>query len=192
MFGMTKFRPWVGREYEQTRSKLLVLGESRYDNPFTDYQIIKSRLSGGFDGGQLRTFVKFERAILGLNCSPASVRVFWHRTLFYNYNTEFFPGGPRINLPYERREHHENSLTLRRVLQKYGPKHVIVWGLKNWDSVDAHSLWKDYRIPRSREPYCSTTIDGQTMLFTRVKHPSTGFSPLYWHKVLTRFLTSTA
>jgi hypothetical protein len=150
MLGIKDFRPWVGRDYQRARLKLLVLGESRYDRRFTDHRIIKDLVIDGSNGVRLRTLRKFERAVLGKSDSEVNVRRLWGRTLFYNYNTHFFPGGPRVKLPYRRREHPENSSTLRRVLQHYRPTHVIAWGMINWDSIDANCRWKDHRIPRTR------------------------------------------
>lgn len=65
---------WVGPEYEHAQLKLLVLGESRYDEDFTDCKIIEWRIAGKFEGGRSRTFTNFERSILearpfGSRCS---------------------------------------------------------------------------------------------------------------------------
>jgi hypothetical protein len=38
MFGIPKCDPWIGPEYKHVTLKLLVLGESRYDEDFTDSQ----------------------------------------------------------------------------------------------------------------------------------------------------------
>jgi len=166
-----------------------VLGESRYDEEFTDRRIIEARICGEFDGGQLRTFVNFERSVLGQEWSEAEARNFWLRTAFYNYNVNFFPGRARVRLNYQKREDPQNVVTLRRVVTDLKPSHCIVWGLGNWESIDAASEWKDGWIPESTEPYCATTIDGHTTLFTRVRHPSCGLSSDYWYPVLSRFLT---
>ena len=40
---ISAFDPWVGPVYKETPSKLLVLGESRYDKEFTDRRIIEAR-----------------------------------------------------------------------------------------------------------------------------------------------------
>jgi hypothetical protein len=188
MFGINAFRPWVGPQYPGASPKLLVLGESRYKKSFTDHQIIKARITNGLDGGQLRTFRKFERAVLGKEDSETLVNNFWQRTLFYNYNCCIFPGGPRVSIPYRCREQPENGTMLRRMLEKFKPSHVIVWGATNWKSIDAHSPWLDSHVPGTHEPYCATTIDGCTILFTRVWHPSTAFSPPYWHLLISQFL----
>ena len=180
---------WVGPEYERSQLKLLVLGESRYDEDFTDRKIIEWRIAGKFEGGQSRTFTNFERSILGQDHSVANARAFWNRTAFRNYNRSFFPGKPRVNLDYMTRVDLRNASCLRKVLQDLKPCYVVVWGLNNWDSIDAGSPWTpDQWIPGTREPFCSTTIEGHTTLFTRVHHPAAGFSSHRWAPALSGFL----
>lgn len=184
---------WIGPEYESAPLKLLVLGESRYDEDFTDRKIIEWRIAGKFVGGQSRTFTNFERALLGQECSGANANAFWRRTAFYNYNRSFFPGRPRVSLDYRTRIKQENTSCLRSVLEEIKPSHVIVWGMGNWNSIDAGSKWEpDKRIAGTSEPYCSTTIEGHTILFTRVRHPSAAFVSGHWTLALSRFLLLTA
>jgi hypothetical protein len=180
---------WVGPEFR----KLLVLGESRYDKDFTDRQIIEWRIAGKLPGRQRRTFTNFERAALGQEYSETDVQSFWNRTAFYNYNQNFFPGGPRIVPSYRIRDTPQNMRCLRTVLHELRPTHVIVWGFTNWDSIDAGSSWTPVvRIVGTEEPYCSTVIEGHRILFTRVRHPSAGFSSRYWSPVLSKFLAADA
>jgi hypothetical protein len=114
---------------------------------------------------------------------------FWQKSAFCNFNQTFFPKRARVNLPYRTRTDPRNANYFRTVLQRLRPTHVIVWGITNWHSIDADSVWtREKPIPGTQEPYCSTTIDGHTILFARVRHPSTAFSPRYWNPVLSRFL----
>jgi hypothetical protein len=180
---------WVGPEFGSEVPRLLVLGESRYDEDFTDREIIEWRVARRFPGRKRRTFTNFERAVLGQEHLEADAQSFWNRTAFYNYNRSFFPGGPRVDPSYRVRANPQNVDTLRRVLRDLKPTHVIVWGLGNWNSIHAGSPWTpDDRVPGTHEPYCSTTIDGHRIIFTRVRHPSAGFSSQYWNPVLSKFL----
>src|SRR5579859_4933261 len=182
------FDPWVGPNYCQATQKLLVLGESRYDKKLSDREIIEWVISEKLEGGQRATFTKFERAVLGATRSETERISFWNATLFHNYNVNFFPGRSRVALTDSKREDPQNAISLKRVLRKYRPSHVIVWGKWNWDSIDVHSSWTDHRIPSPKWEYSCTTIDGHPVLFTHVPHPSSAFSPTQWHPVLTRFL----
>lgn len=180
---------WIGPDYESATPQILVLGESRYDEEFTDRRIIEYRVAGQFRAGQRRTFTNFERAVLGCKCSDDQGRAFWLRSAFCNFNRGFFPGEPRVALDYRIRAHPRNATCLRSVLQELRPTHVIVWGKGNWDSIDAAEPWsRDETIPETREPFCSTTIDGHRVLFTRVRHPSAAFSWQRWAPALSEFL----
>jgi hypothetical protein len=186
------FSGWIGPEFESAaqKQKLLVLGESRYDEEFTDREIIKARIAGELSGLQRRTFVNFELAVLEREHSDADMRSFWNRTVFYNYIRKFFPGGPRVRPSYQMRVDPLNVETLRTVLHELKPTHAIVWGLGNWDEIDAGSPWTpDECIVGTQQKFCSTTIDGNRTLFTRVSHPSAGFSSRFWAPVLSSFLS---
>jgi hypothetical protein len=186
MFGSKYFVPWVGSRYGKDALRLLVLGESRYDEEYTDKQIVRDHLS---EGG--KTFTNFVQAATGLRRWEEAYdpRAFWERTIFYNYNVTFFPGKPRAALSWSRRACQENTKMLRKVLEKYKPTHAIVWGKKNWDSikVDGANWTSEKPIPGAREhPYCM--VDGHSTLFARVKHPSGGFAFYEWAPMISAFL----
>jgi hypothetical protein len=180
---------WIGPEYDSAAPKVLVLGESRYDEGFTDREIIEYRIAGRFRGGQRRTFTNFERAIVGSQCSDEEACAFWRASAFCNFNREFYPGRPRVNLDYKTRVRPRNASCLRSVLQGLRPTHVIVWGKGNWNSIDAESPWTpDETIPGTSQPFCTTTIGDHRILFTRVQHPSASFSWRTWSPVILQFL----
>jgi len=182
--------PWIGGRYKANPLKVLVLGETRYDQEFTDRQIIKARIAGKLTAGQRRTYTKFERAVRGQNCSEAEAQQFWNSVIFHNYNVTAFPGGPRVKLTRQQREHPENGRTLRKILKRFKPTHAIVWGLTNWRyvDVDPDSVWIDKIIPKTKELCSTTTVDGHSTLFTRISHPSWGFSSKRWAPALKHFL----
>lgn len=188
MFGIATFDPWIASEYKRATLKPLVLGESPYDEDFTDRQIIESQIERDLPGGQRRTFTNFERAVLGQEHSEGERKSFWRRSIFYNYNLSFFPGGPREPVEYGKRENAENGIILQRMLTRFRPIHTIVWGKANWESIDIGPVWKDSIIPGSAEPYSAAKVKGHTTLFTRVHHPSSGFSSRYWRPILKAFL----
>lgn len=177
--------PWVGSEYCKQKVRLLILGESRYDKEFTDRRIIREQ------GHCKPTFTKFVKAALSKqqSMSPTECKVFWKKTLFYNYNVTLFPRGPRVPLQYEQRECIQNRQCLRLVLQKFKPTHAIVWGFMNYDSlmVDGADWSSEEHILDSDAKFCHVTIDGHMTLFTWVRHPSAGFSINYWAGVLKAF-----
>jgi hypothetical protein len=184
------FEPWIGGRYTYSRLKVLVLGESRYDQEYTDNQIIQDRIDGSRD----RTFTKFVQAAVGRRHWQEGYddARYWHNVIFYNYNTTVFPGGPRIPLPWERRIDGQNARLLCAVLAEFKPTHAIAWGVANWDSLAVEgSEWSaEGRIPGAvGEPYCSVVVNDHKTLFARTHHPSwQGFSFQRWASMIRVFL----
>lgn len=189
MFGITYFEPWIGDQYGNDELRLLVIGESRYDEEFTDKQIIQWLV----DGNRHKTFTNFVQAALGTRHWEPDYdgSGFWKRVLFYNYNTTFFPGGARLPLPWNERMSGQNARLLRDVLREWKPSHAVAWGLANWESLTVEGAqWTGTEpIPgAAAEPYCSITVDGFATLFARTAHPSwQGFSYERWAPMLKAF-----
>jgi hypothetical protein len=185
---------WRGEMYTQAARKLLVLGESRYEDDYSDKAIIADRLAGREKWSP--TFKKFLQAVTQCDRSakefPEKVRQFWAQSAFYNYNSTFFPGAPRVAPDQKVRQRTEHKEMLRRVLTAYTPTHCVVWGIGNWQSIDVpNAAWvTGLTIPGvpMKHPYCSVAVDGHTTVFTFIKHPSAAFSPAEWAPVLAAFL----
>jgi hypothetical protein len=191
MFGVESFRRWVGDLYESSHPKLLILGESRWDEEFTDTKIVEFQI----DGGRIRTHTNFVQAVLGKRhweegYDPIS---FWRKSIFYNYNTAFYPGKARVPPGSTARAEVQNHRMLRKMLEKYEPTHCIVWGFANWHSIAVErAKWEPERpIPGLSDSwsYRSITTDGHPTLFSHVRHPSAGFSFARWSTVVSAFLT---
>jgi hypothetical protein len=194
MFGNAYFEPWIGDQYRNGEPRLLVIGESRYHEEFTDKQIIQERV----EGNRHRTFTNFVQAALGTRYWEPDYDEsgFWSRVLFYNYNTTFFPGGARLPLPWNERMSGQNARLLLEVLREWKPSHAVTWGMANWDSLSVEGTeWTGMEpIPgATAEPYCSVTVDGFTTLFARTAHPSwQWFSYERWSPMLKAFLSVSA
>jgi len=104
------FRPWIGKKYNTTGyegKRILVLGESHYcgnelgegkrcfplckkENMLPDCfsqteDVIKWYLSEYTGEPFQRTFVCFERAVVGRELSQEEREEFWQSIMFYNY-----------------------------------------------------------------------------------------------------------
>lgn len=169
---------WKGPDYEKSPLKVLVLGESRYDEDYSDKRIIQEIINGNRNG----TFTKFVQAVLGKHHSdPQYDSVgFWNRTMFCNYHTRFFPGGPRIS-PTKEICNVQNQKHLQAVLRKYKPTHCIVWGKRNWSNVEP--------MLQKNESHYAITLDNHKTLFCYVTHPSVPFRYQEWNKSLSEFLS---
>jgi hypothetical protein len=187
MFGVKKFEPWVGSDYGTSKAKLLVIGESRYDEDITDKQIIEEQIGGS-------THTNFiQSALLKRHWEEGyDPFLFLNKVVFYNYNTTFFPGEARKKPTWDERTDPQNEKMLRNVLKKFKPTYCIVWGKENYDSigVEGSSFSKEYKIPRLPffHPYCSIVIDKHKTLFSYVNHPSSGYSFDKWSSVIAAFL----
>ncbi|MGD0945822.1 MAG: hypothetical protein ABSA52_00210 [Candidatus Binatia bacterium] len=190
MFGIESFKPWVGDLYYISHPKLLILGESRWDEEFTDTKIIEFQI----DGGHFRAHTNFVQAVLGKRHWEEGYDpiAFGRKSIFYNYNTSFYPGRARIPPEHGERAEAQNPRMLRKMLEMYKPTHCIVWGIANWRSVAVEGAkWgPDQAMPGLADgwPYRRITIGSHTTLFSHVKHPSAGFSFARWSAVLSTFL----
>ncbi|HLA28625.1 MAG TPA: hypothetical protein VJZ49_12090 [Syntrophales bacterium] len=191
MFGVTKFEPWKGPAYGNGTTNLLVLGESRFDEDFTDRKIIEYLIGGN----KHRTFTNFVQAALSKRYWEEGYDpfVFWDKVLFYNYLTTFYPGEARVPPSSDQREDPQNRKILRSVLQKYKPSHCIVWGCENWDTIAVEGeCWSpEWPIPGLADPhnYRSVVVDNHPTLFSYINHPSSiGFSFERWGAVIAAFV----
>lgn len=191
MFGKRYFEPWVGGLYCRPRSqKLLVIGESRYDEKFTDREIIQDVVNSG----RRRTFTNFAQAAIGKrHWEPGYAYAsenFWNHVVYYNYNTTFFPHKSRKPSSWAERMARQNAHFLGKLLQKFRPTHAVVWGYCNWNSlaVEGAEFTETKPIPDAvSDPYCWITLDEHMTLFARVRHPSSGFSYARWAPMLKAF-----
>jgi hypothetical protein len=187
MFGIEHFKPWIGKKYGNSCPGVMVIGESRYDEEYTDHRIVTSGAGG-------RTHTNFIQAVLCKrhweeDYDPSQ---FWSKAIFYNYHTTFFPGEPRIDPKLVEQDNVRNRKMLARMLMKLRPTHCIVWGKRNWESIDVDGVvWSpETDIPAldNSHPYCYAESREHKTLFTYVKHPSTAFSFDHWTRVLSAFL----
>lgn len=86
MFGKKIFEPWIGRSYGRHEMNLLVLGESRYDEDYTDRSIIESLNRGD----RSHTYTNFLQAALAKRYweDGYDPLAFWDRVILY----KCFPG----------------------------------------------------------------------------------------------------
>jgi hypothetical protein len=187
------FEPWtgIGDRYAAGAVKLLVVGDYRFDELFSDRQIILGKQRGQWHP----TFTNFHQSVLGQRRweegYEEAVRDFWERTLFYNYNVQS-PRDPAAALPVDLRRDPRNAVQLRTMLATYHPTHAIVWGFDNWRFLAVEgAAWEEesyLRCGENDEPYRAVVVEGRRTLFTRVKHPAAGFVYERWAQLLLEFL----
>ena len=196
------FQPFVGKDYAKGGifgKRIMVLGESHYCEEgckdcgdclahkecmaFTN-GVVKNYLEKVERQDWMRTFLKFERSLVGEETDRAMSRRIWNSVVFYNY-LQVAMGGPREagSAP----QYQQASKAFFEVLDKYQPEVLIVWGHQLWRNlpekrwiegeelvVEGQDIWNGaYRL-----------ANGKRVKALAVYHPSVGYSWDFWHRVI--------
>lgn len=192
-----KTLPWVGQNYEQGDyshgKRVLVLGESHYCGspeefvPDITINVIKDVLDPDSEHEAYKnTYTKFAKAfsgIFGKLEQSDKVRI-WHSLAFYNY-VQFPITGPRT-APTEQ-EFRDSEAAFWNVLVELQPDLIIVWGQRLYKHLPGcgHQA-QDVTIGdgKSIETWEYTLSNGHTVRVLPINHPSSGFNPEKWHRVI--------
>ena len=201
------FNPFVGRDYANGGifgRSIMVLGESHYCDEecadcgscsrhpecmnFTNDVVttyLRSR-NGDVEGENwMKTFLKFERSLVGHETTGEDSKRIWNSVLFFNY-LQVAMGETRQAGTNEQYRQAEDALF--EMFEQYRPECVIVWGKrlfgklpeKGWQDR-ADIVVDDYHIANGvYMPYGAKVM--------AVYHPSVGYSWDYWHKAIKEFM----
>ena len=190
------FKPWVGKEYF-TRGfqgeRLLVLGESHYcinelakngrcfplckkanmdNNCFSITQDVIHEAIYKYEGEPYqRTFLCFERAMLGKVLTQAERESFWQSVMFYNY-LQYSQNAPRTTPQSEHWAESEKAFI--ELLEIYSPDKIIVWGVRLYNYLH-HFNGKDYKLIVSGNDSAEVRtilLNGQNIPALKIIHPS--------------------
>lgn len=205
------FRPWVGEKYLTTGfqgKRILVLGESHYckvqlaENgrcyPYCrrmnmdesclnqTIRVVDNVVYHYKRHPYQKTFLCFERAVVGKELKEKEREDFWQSVMFYNY-IQHSQKEPRRPPSAEHWEKSEKAFV--EVLETYMPDCIIVWGVRLFKSLPKLG-GKKYNLPiKAKVPatYRLYTIDGKQIPALQIYHPSAGFSWKEWHDVIDCF-----
>lgn len=203
------FLPFIGRYYANGGlfdRRVMVLGDSHYCDggccdcgncrmykqcaQFTQ-DVIRDYLDENKDRQNwMRTFVKFERSLVGKMTDWALRRKIWDSVMFYNY-LQVAMTGPRKAGTSAQYKQAVNSFF--EVIDKYEPEWIIVWGKRLWNNMP-NERWQDgddivVDGKRIATGYYLLS-NGKRVRVVAVYHPSGGYSWDYWHKVIQGLLAS--
>lgn len=136
----------------------------------------------------MRTFVKFERSLVGMETDWDMKRKIWDSVLFFNY-LQVAMGGPRE--AGTSGEYSEAAGALFDVMDKYQPEYLIAWGNRLWNKLPG-DRWEDGEDIVVDGYHVATgsylLSNGRRVRVMAVNHPSVGYSWDYWHRVIQIFL----
>ena len=204
------FQPFVGKDYANGGifgKRIMILGESHYcDEECVDcgdcgdcrlhrecmnftQQVLGDYLNENKERQNwMRTFLKFERSLVGEETNQAMRLKIWNSVVFFNY-LQVAMGGPREAGTAE--QYHQAGKAFFEVIEKYQPEYVIVWGKRLWNNLP-NVRWQDGDdivvdgYPVAMGAYLLS--NGKQVKVMAVNHPSVGYSWDYWYKVIQRFI----
>ncbi len=200
------FQPFVGKDYADGGifgKRIMILGESHYcDEGCADCGDCRlHRVCMGFTQGVLRdyldegterqnwmrTFVKFERSLVGEETDQAMRLKIWNSVVFFNY-LQVAMGGPRE--AGTSAQYRQAGEAFFEVINKYQPEYVIAWGNRLWDKMPGEH-WQNgddivvdgYHVATG----WYVLSNGKWVKAMAVNHPSVGYSWDYWYRVTKEF-----
>ncbi|WP_337634072.1 hypothetical protein [Prevotella sp.] len=201
------FQPFVGKDYANGGifgKRIMILGESHYCDEGCS-NCGDCRLHGectGFTQGVIkdyidenkerqdwmRTFVKFERSLVGKETDQTLRLMIWNSVVFFNYLQVAMRGPREAGTSAQYRQAGD---ALFEVMDKYQPEYVIAWGKRLWSNMPGER-WREgedivvdgYHVATG---YYFLSYGRQVKVMA-VNHPSVGYPWDYWNRVIQDFL----
>lgn len=203
------FIPYVGMYYANGGlfdRRVMILGESHYcDGGYCDcgncrlykqcakftQDVLRDFLDERKERQNwMRTFVKFERSLVGKMTDWALRRKIWDSVMFYNY-LQVAMSGPRKAGTSAQYKQAANAFF--EVIDKYEPECIIVWGKRLWNNMP-NERWQDGDDIVVDGNHIATGYyilsNGKRAKVVAVYHPAGGYSWKCWHKVIQGLLAS--
>ena len=201
------FQPFVGKDYVNGGifgKRIMVVGESHYcDDECTDcgdcrlhqecMTFTQDVLGDYLDESKkrqdwMRTFLKFERSLVGEETDQAMRLKIWNSVIFFNY-LQVTMGGPREAGTTE--QYQQAGKAFFEVIERYQPECIIVWGKRLWNNLPDERWQEGEEIVVDGNGIATGFYilgNGKKVKAMAVNHPSVGYSWDYWNRVIQRFL----
>lgn len=136
----------------------------------------------------MRTFVKFERSLVGKETDQTMRLKIWNSVVFFNYLQVAMRGPREAGTSAQYRQAGD---ALFEVMDKYQPEYVIAWGKRLWSNMPGER-WREgedivvdgYHVATG---YYFLSYGRQVKVMA-VNHPSVGYPWDYWNRVIQDFL----
>ena len=137
-----KFQPWVGNNYKEQEKKILIIGESHYNEPkfgpMETYTInVVSRLGERINNEKHAFFTKIAKIVSKKPydfLSNEDAFNFWNHVSFYNYVQVFVGNTARVRPTQEMFENSKDALI--EVLDLLNPEIIIILGIELGRNLD--------------------------------------------------------
>ena len=211
------FQPFVGKDYASGGNfgkRIMILGESHYCDEgcadcgdcrlhrecmgFTQHVLGDYLDEGTERQNWMRTFLKFERSLVGEETDQAMRLKIWNSVVFFNY-LQMAMGGPRE--AGTSGQYQQAGKAFFEAIQKYQPEYIIVWGKRLWNNLPGDNgqhekasgvHWEDCNDIEVEGTWVPNGFyvmsGGKRVKALVVNHPSVGYSWDYWYQVIQRFL----
>jgi hypothetical protein len=130
-----RFDPWLGDGFSASAHKILILGESHYNDAepnenqnFTDF-VVKRFVSGAWNH---RFFTGISRVLSGLSAweTRSARKDIWQHLAFYNYIQEIV--AKECRLGYSREKVIAYHAAFKEVIEQLAPHYVLVFSKRLW------------------------------------------------------------
>lgn len=203
--GLCFFEPWVGNNYKDGgifNKKILVLGESHYCGEcngkcgfknfpdgctpkFTTTTVLDYLNPKKERDNWMRTYLKFERSLVGYETSTEDSKAIWNSIAFYNYLQVAMNESRKAGTYQDYIDAQAPFLEVLEVLQ---PDLVIVWGVTRLFNSMPEDSW-EWGEALSFKDYPSFYLQngsyklksGKITRVIPVYHPSVGYDWSWWY-----------
>jgi len=198
MYQVSNFQPYIGDNYEISKNRLLVIGESHYcsakenccfnnNSEIKCFNFTKDILNKYIDYKKskvkhekwMNTFTKFSNVFFGRRLSNIETINFFENLSFYNYLQYPMPG-PRI--APEKDQFLSSHISFLKIAQNLKPKIIIIWGYRLWNNIPK----QEFKINKLIG-FEMNELNGIPIII--IPHPSTKYYNYEYHKILNNKLT---
>ena len=196
------FEPWVGNSFGSSEllggKRILVVGESHHSLehpkgivvPDLTKSVMEYYGNSQMRGKWMRTLDNVAWALSGKsrqNLAKTTHRGefdVWQAVAFYNYIPVILTDGPRNGRPTN--EHFQMAIApFKKVLAQLKPEALIVCGYGLFPHIVRNHWPHLIDKPWEFKGHFVDVKQHSNLRVIRMVHPSTGFSHVHWHKVIT-------
>ena len=184
------FEPWKGSEYERSRPRLLLLGESHYGEIATDPEATRF-LTGAYASNEWnhRFWTGIMQVVAGAPKDQIDRSVFWSDVSLYNYVQG--SAGPIAGRAPPRDLWHSSEEAFFRVLERLQPDRVLVLSRRLWRNMSGRGAAGPHlELDGATHDTWIYDYEGGSAIASWIPHPSYGLSWPRWHPVVAALMGS--